>query len=63
VLLLSEDGIHVYDSARLVAELKVEQVGLEQGLVRLPRRWAAAQGGAAPVKAIPAEKLPPESLN
>jgi lipopolysaccharide transport system ATP-binding protein len=51
VLLLSEDGIHVYDSARLVAELKVEQVGLEQGLVRLPRRWATAQGGAAPVGA------------
>jgi lipopolysaccharide transport system ATP-binding protein len=47
VLLLSEDGIHVYDSARLVAELKVEQVGLEQGLVSLPRRWAAAQAGAA----------------
>jgi lipopolysaccharide transport system ATP-binding protein len=47
VLLLSEDGIHVYDSARVVAELKVEQAGLEQGLVSLPRRWSVAQAGAA----------------
>jgi hypothetical protein len=47
VVLLSEDGIHVYDRAPMVAELKVEQVGLEQGLVRLPRQWIVA-GGASP---------------
>ena len=39
VLLLSEDGIHVYESARMVAELKVEQRGLEQGVVSVPRKW------------------------
>ena len=39
VVLLSEDGIHVYDSARMVAELKVEQRGLEQGVVSVPRKW------------------------
>jgi lipopolysaccharide transport system ATP-binding protein len=39
VLLLSEDGIHVYESARMIAELKVEQAGLAQGVVSIPRHW------------------------
>lgn len=47
VVLLSEDGIHVYDRAPMVAELKVEQLGLEQGVVRLPRRWSAVECGSA----------------
>lgn len=39
--LLCEDGIHAYDQANWVAELKVSQTGLEQGVVSLQRRWQA----------------------
>ncbi len=39
VFLLCEDGIRPYDIARMVAELKVRQQGLEQGIVSLPRTW------------------------
>lgn len=45
VFLLSEDGIHVYEQAERVAELKVYQEGLEQGIVSLPHIWF--QGSAA----------------
>lgn len=41
VYLLCEDGVHVYDQAEAVAELKVSQEGLEQGVVSLPREWCA----------------------
>lgn len=41
VYLLCEDGVHVYDQAEAVAELKVSQAGLEQGIVSLPREWTA----------------------
>jgi lipopolysaccharide transport system ATP-binding protein len=39
VYLLSEDGIHPYDQASMVAWLKVSQEGLEQGIVSLPHQW------------------------
>ncbi len=39
VYLLCENAIHVYDQSRMVAMLKVRQVGLEQGVVSLPRHW------------------------
>ena len=40
VFLLCEDGIRPYDTAKMVAELKVRQQGLEQGIVSLPRVWS-----------------------
>lgn len=39
VYLLCENAIHVYDKANTVANLKVRQRGLEQGVVSLPRTW------------------------
>lgn len=39
VYLLSENGIHVYDTAAQVATLHVVQDHLEQGVVSLPHRW------------------------
>lgn len=39
VLLLSEDAVHIYEAARMIAELKIEQAGLEQGVVKVPRQW------------------------
>lgn len=39
VALLCEKGIHLYESARRVAEIHVEQKGLERGVVILPHRW------------------------
>ena len=42
--LLSEDGIHVYDTASNAASLHFSQVGLEQGLVSLAHKWSAEKG-------------------
>lgn len=39
VYLLSEDSIHIYDSAANVATLHISQKTLEQGIVSLPHRW------------------------
>jgi len=39
VYLLCEQAIHVYDQARTVAQLQVQQHGLEQGIVSLSRTW------------------------
>jgi lipopolysaccharide transport system ATP-binding protein len=43
VFLLCENGIHVYDRAERVAELRVAQKGLERGVVTLPRQWSCAK--------------------
>lgn len=40
VYLLCEEGIHIYDQAVQVAELRVAQPGLERGMVLLPRNWS-----------------------
>lgn len=40
VFLLCELGIHIYDRAEQVAQLRVVQKGLEQGVVTLPREWS-----------------------
>jgi lipopolysaccharide transport system ATP-binding protein len=45
VFLLSEDGVHLYESASMIAELKVEQAGLEQGVVSVPRLWKIGPTG------------------
>jgi lipopolysaccharide transport system ATP-binding protein len=42
VYLLSEDGIHVYDTAVTVATLHFSQKTLEQGVVSLPHVWDSA---------------------
>ena len=39
VALLCEQGIHLYESIRRVAELHVDQTGLERGFVMLPHEW------------------------
>ena len=39
VALLCEKGIHLYEAARQVAEIYVEQKGLERGVVKLPHQW------------------------
>jgi lipopolysaccharide transport system ATP-binding protein len=39
VYLLCENGIHVYDNADFVAEIKVSQTNLEQGIISLPHVW------------------------
>ena len=54
VYLLSEDSIHIYDSAANVATLHISQKTLEQGIVSLPHRW---QGAAGP--ALFAERVSP----
>jgi len=46
VYLLGEDGIHLYDQAFAAVELRVNQRGLEQGLVTLPRRWSQPPASA-----------------
>jgi lipopolysaccharide transport system ATP-binding protein len=46
VYLLSEDSIHIYDSAANVATLHISQKTLEQGIVSLPHRWQGAAGPA-----------------
>jgi lipopolysaccharide transport system ATP-binding protein len=40
IYLLCENALHVYDQANAVATLKVQQLGLELGVVSLPRHWA-----------------------
>lgn len=42
IFLLCENAIHVYQHARMVAQLQVSQVGLEMGVVALPHRWEGA---------------------
>ncbi|MGV8803676.1 MAG: ABC transporter ATP-binding protein [Polaromonas sp.] len=44
VYLLSEDGIHVYDTAGNVATLRFTQKSLEQGIVSLAHGWSTASG-------------------
>ena len=44
VYLLSEDGIHVYDTAGNVATLHFSQKSLEQGLVSLSHDWRSKPG-------------------
>lgn len=39
VLLGCERGLHPYEVAERIIRLRVEQFGVEQGLVKLPRRW------------------------
>jgi len=39
VALLCEKGIHLYETGRQVAEINVEQKGLERGFVKLPHEW------------------------
>ena len=39
VYLLCEQGLHIYERVRQVAELNVEQLGLELGIVTLPHQW------------------------
>lgn len=43
VFLLCESGIHIYDRAERVAQLRIAQKGLEQGVVTLPREWSFAK--------------------
>ncbi len=45
--LLSEDGIHTYDTASNVASLHFSQQGLEQGLVSLAHSWSVEKGVGA----------------
>ena len=40
--LMCERGIHFYEIAERIAEISVEQDDLEQGFVKLPRRWAVS---------------------
>ncbi|OYU46526.1 MAG: hypothetical protein CFE44_01690 [Burkholderiales bacterium PBB4] len=42
VILGCERGLHVYEVAERAVRLRVVQTDLEQGLVRLPHRWAIA---------------------
>lgn len=39
IFLLCEDGLHLYDSAERVAELRMQQDCRELGVVTLPRSW------------------------
>jgi lipopolysaccharide transport system ATP-binding protein len=56
VYLLSEDGIHVYDSAANVATLHFSQKTLEQGVVSLSRGWQSVVGTVTPGERVsPAE--------
>ena len=48
--LLSEDGIHVYDTAANIATLHFSQKSLEQGVVSLSHSWQMAAGFAAEVE-------------
>lgn len=40
VYLLCEQGLHIYERVRQVAELNVEQESLELGIVSLPHQWS-----------------------
>jgi lipopolysaccharide transport system ATP-binding protein len=50
--LLSEDGIHVYDSATNVATLHFSQETLEQGVVSLPHLWRSAVGAVTSAERV-----------
>jgi len=39
IFLLCEDGLHLYDSAERIAELRMQQDCRELGVVTLPRSW------------------------
>ncbi|MES2949190.1 MAG: ABC transporter ATP-binding protein [Pseudomonadota bacterium] len=61
VYLLSENGIHVYDTAANVATLHFTQDHLEQGVVTLPHSWhseASALSAADRLAASAAVELP-----
>ena len=66
VYLLSENGIHIYDTASNVATLHVSQDSLEQGMVSLAHHWQSVTGAnsaadaaalQAPVQVIAADPL------
>ena len=68
VYLLSENGIHIYDTASNVATLHFSQQTLEQGMVTLAHSWQGAPGaeGApdiAELSAPPASTDPLEILS
>jgi len=50
--LLSEDGIHVYDTATNVATLHFSQETLEQGVVSLPHLWRSAVGAVTSAERV-----------
>lgn len=50
--LLSEDGIHIYDSAANVATLHFSQETLEQGVVTLAHAWQSIAGDKALVERL-----------
>ena len=56
VYLLSENGIHIYDTASNVATLHFSQQTLEQGLVTLAHSWQSAAG--AEVDSVNADPVP-----
>lgn len=43
VYLMCEQAIHIYDQAEFVSRFRVQQQGLEQGLVHLPHVWVASE--------------------
>lgn len=70
VYLLSENGIHIYDTASNVATLHFSQETLEQGMVSLAHRWqgeagahSAADVDSPPANAQPAAADPMDLLN
>ena len=56
VYLLSENGIHIYDTASNVATLHFSQQTLEQGMVSLAHSWQSAPG--AEVETVSTEPVP-----
>lgn len=56
VYLLSENGIHIYDTVSNVATLHFSQQTLEQGLVALAHSWQSVAG--AQVDAVSADPVP-----
>ncbi len=64
VYLLSENGIHIYDTAANVATLHFNQQSLEQGLVALAHRWHSTAGSqTAPDRSQPEPPSSHDSLD
>ena len=64
VYLLSENGIHIYDTASNVATLHFSQQSLEQGLVSLAHSWQSTTGAeTAPDRAEPEQALSRDPLD
>ena len=57
VYLLSENGIHVYDTAVNVATLHFTQDHLEQGIVTLPHRWQSEAEALSAAERLAASAL------